>query len=64
MILLALLQSGASILKHPNKPDLKEEARMMSEFVDQMIKRGEARQFLVKNGFITKTGKLTKRYGG
>lgn len=54
----------ATIRKQPNKPDLKEEARMMSEFVDQMIKRGEARDFLIKHGFFTKSGKLTKRYGG
>jgi len=37
---------------------------MISEFVDQMIKRGEAREFLIKHGFVTKSGKLTKRYGG
>ena len=37
---------------------------MMSEHVEQVIKSGEARQFMVKHGFVTKTGKLTKRYGG
>lgn len=58
------MSTTATLRKQPKKTSLKEEARMMSEFVDQMIKRGEARQFLVKNGFITKTGKLTKRYGG
>jgi hypothetical protein len=41
-----------------------QEARMIRAFVDQMIKRGESREFLIKNGFHTPTGKLTKRYGG
>lgn len=29
-----------------------------------MSDKAKAREFLIKNGFITKTGKLTKRYGG
>lgn len=53
-----------TVARTTRKPDLKEEARMVSEFVEQMIKRGEARDFLIKHGFFTKTGKLTKRYGG
>ncbi len=54
----------ATLRKQPKKTSLKEEARMMSEHVEQVIKSGEARQFMVKHGFVTKTGKLTKRYGG
>jgi hypothetical protein len=61
---LSAVSRTTAISKHSNKPDLKEEARMVSEFVDQMIKRGEARHFLIKHGFFTKSGKLTKRYGG
>lgn len=29
-----------------------------------MTSKEKAREFLIKHGFITKTGKLTKRYGG
>ena len=53
-----------TVAQNTRKPDFKEEARMMSEFVDQLIKRGEARNYLIKHGFFTKSGKLTKRYGG
>ena len=53
-----------TVAQNSSKPDFKEEARMTREFVDQMIKRGEARDFLIKHGFFTKSGKLTKRYGG
>jgi hypothetical protein len=42
----------------------KEEARKIREVVDRMIERQEMRPFLVKHGFLTKAGKLTKRYGG
>lgn len=44
--------------------DFKEESRLIRQFVDDLLKRGEAREFLVKNGFHTPGGKLTKRYGG
>ncbi len=46
------------------KPDFKKEMVMIRQFVDQLIERGETRNFLVKHGFVTKSGKLTKRYGG
>jgi hypothetical protein len=36
----------------------------MREHTAKLIKNGEARQFLIKHGFATKSGKLTKRYGG
>ncbi len=58
------MSTTATFRKQPKKTSLKEEARMMSEHVEQVIKSGEARQFMVKHGFVTKTGKLTKRYGG
>jgi len=53
-----------NVAQNTRKPDFKEEARMISEFVDRMIKSGEARNYLIKHGFVTKSGKLTKRYGG
>ena len=31
---------------------------------DLMTSKVKARKFLIKNGYITKSGKLTKRYGG
>jgi hypothetical protein len=31
---------------------------------DLLKSKEKARKFLFKNGYITKTGKLTKRYGG
>ena len=56
-------------MKEPAKrpaqpPDFKEQSRLIREFVNGLIKRGEAREFLIKNGFHTPDGKLTKRYGG
>lgn len=59
-----MMKPKAKTCGNSGKPDFKEEARMTREFVDQMIKRGEARDFLIKHGFFTKSGKLTKRYGG
>ena len=57
--------SGKEMTSRKSKePDLKEEGRILRQFVEQLIERGEAREFLVKNGFVTKSGKLTKRYGG
>ncbi len=61
---LSAVTAPAPKNKLTNKSDLKEEARMLSEWAAAMIKSGEARQFLIKNGFITRAGKLTKRYGG
>jgi hypothetical protein len=57
------------LVKEPAKrpaqpPDFKEQSRLIREFVNGLIKRGEAREFLIKNGFHTPDGKLTKRYGG
>lgn len=47
-----------------DKPDFAKEAKLMREYAAKLIKKGEARQFLIKHGFATKEGKLTKRYGG
>ena len=45
------------------------ETKRMIEKMDAWTKKiaakpGAAKRFLVKHGFITRTGKLTKRYGG
>jgi len=42
----------------------KAEVRMIREFADKLIREGKAREFLVENGFVKRTGGLTKRYGG
>lgn len=42
----------------------KAEVRVIREFADQLIRDGKAKEFLVKHGFHTPSGKLTKRYGG
>lgn len=40
-----------------------EEQRQIRQRVQQMLKNpDEVRAFLIKGGFITKSGKLTKRY--
>jgi hypothetical protein len=44
--------------------DRKQEARMIRDFADKLIREGKAKDFLVEHGFHTPSGKLTKRYGG
>lgn len=42
-----------------------EEQRQMRQFARELLsKPGAARAFLIEGGFITKSGKLSKRYGG
>ena len=37
----------------------------MKKWTDQLLaKPGAAKKFLIKHGFVTKGGKLPKRYGG
>ena len=39
--------------------------RKLKEWSAKMLATpGAVREFMVKNGFVTKTGKLPKRYGG
>jgi hypothetical protein len=40
------------------------EMKEMHACVERLIESGEAKSFLVKNGFVTPSGKLTRRYGG
>lgn len=44
--------------------DFQAEARDLGNYVAELIRKGEAKEFLVKHGFVTRRGKLTKRYGG
>lgn len=44
--------------------DFQAEARELGAYVAELIRKGEAKEFLVKHGFVTRGGKLTKRYGG
>jgi len=49
----------------PDKPsDRKTETRRIGEFVERLIEEGKAKTFLVQHGFVTPSGRLTKRYGG
>jgi hypothetical protein len=42
-----------------------EEQRQMRQFARELLsKPGAAKAFLIEGGFITKSGKLSKRYGG
>jgi hypothetical protein len=42
-----------------------QEQQQIREMTRELLKDKEAaRAFLIEGGFITKTGKLTKRYGG
>jgi hypothetical protein len=53
-----------NLVTKKEKAQAKEEARKIRETVDRMIERKETKSFLVKHGFITEDGKLSKRYGG
>ena len=44
--------------------DRKAEARRIGEFVGRLVEEGNAKAFLVQHGFVTPSGRLTKRYGG
>lgn len=49
----------------PSEEKVRKELKIMRAGTDELLKSKEtARQFLHKHGFITRTGKLTKRYGG
>ena len=49
----------------PTTEEAKVAIRKMNEWARQFVSKPEAaRKFLIKYGFITKSGKLTKRYGG
>ena len=43
--------------------EIKLEIEAIRRFSTDMIKRNEARDFLIKGGFSTPTGELPKRYG-
>jgi len=53
-----------TVKPQPRTPDHQSEMLKVREYVDRMIQRGEAKEFLVKHGFVTPSGKLTKRNGG
>lgn len=36
----------------------------MHAYVERLIETGKAKSFLVEKGFVTRSGKLTARYGG
>ena len=59
-----ILAMPKTVKPQPRTPDHQSEMLKVREYVDRMIQRGEAKEFLVKHGFVTPSGKLTKRYGG
>lgn len=47
----------------PTTEEAKRFIRKMKKWTDELLaKPGEAKKFLVEHGFVTKSGKLTKRY--
>ena len=49
----------------PSTEETKRMIKKMDAWTKEIAaKPGAAKRFLVKHGFITKNGKLTKRYGG
>lgn len=53
------------VISKPDSSQLKAEALVMRKTAKKLAADPEkARKFLIKGGFITKGGKLTKRYGG
>ena len=49
----------------PSPEETQRMIKKMKAWTKAMLaKPGAARKFLIKHGFITKGGKLTKRYGG
>jgi hypothetical protein len=55
--------NGSSYLTR--KEEVDRDIERMHRFTNKLLKsKKKARDFLIKGGFITKDGKLTKRYGG
>ena len=49
----------------PSTEETKRMIKKLNKWADDLAKNpDEARKFFIKHGFITKSGKLTKRYGG
>jgi len=49
----------------PSEQEVKDRIKTMRAASDKITASKEtARAYLIKNGFMTKGGKLTKRYGG
>lgn len=49
----------------PSEEKVRKELKIIRAGTNELLKsKKTARKFLHKHGFITQTGKLTKRYGG
>lgn len=59
-------ETGMSIVTRPrSEAEVDEIIAAMKKFTKKVTRsKKTARDFLIKHGYITKTGKLTKRYGG
>ena len=53
------------ITTKPTPEEVRKEVRAMKSASKEILKSKEsARRFLVEKGYITKSGKLTRKYGG
>lgn len=53
------------IVANPSEREARREEKAMRSASKRILSTKEsAKAYLLKNGFITKTGKLAKRYGG
>jgi hypothetical protein len=46
----------------PTAEEAAQFGREMRKFVDELLASGKAKEWMVKRGFLTKSGKLPKRY--
>jgi len=54
-----------STLMPRSRKEIDHEIKLLKRNAQKILKtKASARKFLIQNGFITKTGKLTKKYGG
>jgi len=59
------IKSMTVITTGPSEKEVKDQIKAMRAASDRITASKEsAREYLLKNGYITKSGKLTKRYGG
>lgn len=53
------------ITSKPKREEIRRDVKAMKSASKEILKSKEsARRFLVKKGYVTKSGKLTRKYGG
>lgn len=59
------LSSMTIVMAGTSEKEVRQEVKALKAASSKVLKSKEsARAYLLKNGYITKTGKLAKRYGG